>query len=251
MVAIGLFVATFVIAQSRIESFALGMLLVLPVLWQRPPAKSWRTFAPRVVAVIGGPLGFFAWFGSIQQMPIDFAPPAITFSLIFLAAIVGATALFFFPTLDFLARWGIPLVFAGALVSYLFPLFGSRNHFFFLRLNTFYGEGLWGYTWWFFLAAGIFLAIDRAKTPRENIVLWLAAVVVMLTILVKALDNFGKPGQGVIRDGWSDSVNRTLFHSFPLITAMGSVAVSRMLRRFGDEEDRQAEVNTVNPSTLR
>lgn len=247
MVAIGLFVATFVMAQSRIESFALGMLLVLPFLWQRSPKKTWRAFLPRLLAVLGGPMGFLIWFGSIQAMPVDFAPPAVIFGVIFLVAIIGASSLFLVPGLNDVARWGIPLAFAGALISYLFPFFGSRNHFFFLRLNTFYGEGLWGYTWWFFLAAGIFLALDKTKTPRENLALWLGVVVVMFTILVKAIDNFGQAGQGVIRDGWSDSVNRTLFHAFSLVTAIGAVAVSRVLRRSSAPTASAGEPTTPNP----
>ena len=233
MVAAGIFVATFVMAQSRIESFALAMLLALPFLWQKPDSKTWGLLAPRLVAVLGGPIGFFVWFVSIDVAPVTFAPRAVIFAVVFGAAIGAAVILFYLPSLGNLARWGIPLVFTGGLVAYLLPFFGSRNQLYFLQLNTFLGEGLWGYSWWFFLAAGIFLASDRHRTPRENLVLWLGMVAVMFTILIKSIDNFGQQGQGNIREGWSDSVNRTLFHSLSLVTAIGAVAISRILRRFG------------------
>ena len=249
MVAGGLFLSTFVMAQSRIESFALGMLLVLPFLWQKPASKTWAVFAPRLVAILGGPIGFFVWFMSIDVAPVTFAPRAVIFAVVFGAAISAAVIFFYRPSLGYLARWGIPLVFAGALVAYLLPIFSSRNQLYFLQLNTFLGEGLWGYSWWFFLAAGIFLASDRQKTPRENLVLWLGIVAIMFTILVKSIDNFGQQGQGNIREGWSDSVNRTLFHSFGLVTAIGTVAISRTLRRFGLAQKGQPGNESVTTST--
>lgn len=233
--AIGIFVATFVMGQSRIESFALAVLVVLPFLWSHQGEKTWTAFLPRLLAAVGGPLGFIVWFASIGTTPRDLSPAWAIFTIVLAGGIVAGGFFFLFPRLDVLARYSIPLIMVGGLIPYLLPLGGSRNNFAFLRLNTFYGEGYWGFTWWLIVAAMIFLLLDNKKTPRENLVLWLATVVILFTILVKAADGFGQRW-GSIRDGWSDSVNRTLFHSFSLVYTVTVAAIVSIITRWGSRK---------------
>lgn len=249
----GLFLATFVMSQSRIESFVLAVLVVLPFLSPKPFERTWKDFWPRLLAVLGGPIGFIVWFASIGRVPIEFASPGVMFLIVMLVAAITVAVLYFAPWVQHLARWAIPAVFVAALVPYLLPIGGTRNNFYFVWLNTFLGEGFWGYTWWFVLATFIVLALDRTKTPRQNLLLWLGIVVILFTLLVKAIDNIGQPSQGNIRDGWSDSVNRSLFHSIPLAIAVGSTALVRFFDRLSRPREayrRDARASDIRPERV-
>lgn len=228
-IGVGLFVSGFVIAQSRIEGFVLAVLVTLPFLWRAVGEGFVGDLLPRLVASLGGPMGFSAWFLSIGEVPVGL-PAWLVFFLVLISGPLLAIALYFFPFLRSRAKTIVPLIFLGGLIPYLFALAGSRNNLAPFLQNTFLGSGLWGIIWWVAIGLMVALGVSHGLNPRERYVLWLATVSLLFTVLVKALDLSGT-GWGTIREGWSDSVNRTLFHSVPLVIAVMTLSLFRLLTR--------------------
>ena len=222
--------ATFVLAQARIEAFVLAVLLVLPVLWREKVVGNGSDFLQRLIVSLSGPIGFTAWFTAIGANPPGGINPILFYSALFGGTITLAAILYVRPTLREIFIVGIPAAMMSGLFFYLLPIGGSRNNLAYLWNNLFEGLGYWGYTWWAVTLLVILLALSPQKSSRERLILWLAFVAILFTVLVKAFDG-SLERWGSIRDGWSDSVNRTVFHTFSLVTAIAVIAVSRLVSK--------------------
>lgn len=223
------FVAGFVIAQSRIEAVALALLLMVPLLFfsHRRNSGASRRY---LTALFGAPLGFFLWLVTTDAFVFEIVPAPVV-ALIFVPLVV----LLIFPRISApLGRILVPGVF-GILVAlaiwFLFLADGSerrRTQFF---VNTFLGDGMWGYGPWAFLL--IVLVTSLWKMPhRDALLLWVTAVAILFTIDVKIIDGLievgGIPGFG---RGWTDSTNRAFFHLFAPITAVMAIGIIRSINK--------------------
>jgi len=226
---IGGFVAGFVIAQSRIEAVALALLLLVPLLYfsrRRNPNASRR----ELTALFGAPLGFFLWLVTTDAFVFDIIPAPVV-ALIF----VPLAVLFIFPRVSLpLGQILIPSVFgvlAALAIWFLFLGDGSerrRTQFF---VNTFLGDGMWGYGAWTFLLIVLVTSLWK-MSHRDALLLWVAAVGILFTIDVKIIDGLievgGIPGFG---RGWTDSTNRAFFHLFAPITAVMATGIIRSISK--------------------
>ena len=220
--------AGFVLSQSRIETFVLALLLVMPILERPRNAEAPGELSQRLVIALSGPAGFSVWFIAIGVSPVgQFEPWLLSVALI-AVVFCGSVSLYFFPALRGFATVGIPLGISVSLILFLFPVAGSRYNLVPLWQNIFGGDGYWGYSWWFMLLATLYLAYSARKSSRERTLLWMTLIAVLFTVLAKALD-ISPEFWGIIRLGWSDSVNRSIFHTFPLITAASAIGVARFL----------------------
>jgi hypothetical protein len=214
------FVAGFVIAQSRIEAVALALILMVPLLFfsHRSNINASRR---ALVAFLGPPTGFFLWLLTTDAFVFDIVPAPVV-ALIFVPLI----ALLIFPRISRpLGRLLIPSVF-GTLIAltiwYLFLIDGAerrRTEFF---VNTFLGDGMWGFGAWAFLLIVLVTSLWK-MSHRDSLLLWVTAVAILFTIDVKIIDGLIEVG-GVsdFRRGWTDSTNRAFFHLFAPLTATRS-----------------------------
>ena len=224
---IGGFVAGFVIAQARIEAVALAFLLMVPLLFfsHRRTINASRRY---LVAFFGPPLGFFLWLITTDAFVFDYVPAPVV-ALIFVPFI----ALLVFPRISRpLGKILVPGV-IGILIAltiwYLFLVDGAerrRTQFF---VNTFLGDGMWGYGAWAFLVIILITSLWK-MSHRDALLLWVTAVAILFTIDVKVIDGLievgGIPGFG---RGWTDSTNRAFFHLFAPITAAMVTGIIRTL----------------------
>lgn len=229
LVPFGGFVAGFVIAQARIEAVALALLLMVPLLFfsHRHSIGASRRY---LVAFFGPPLGFFLWLVTTDAFVFDYVPPAVV-ALIFVPFI----ALIILPRISRpLGRVLVPGV-IGILIAltiwYLFLVDGAerrRTQFF---VNTFLGDGMWGYGAWAFLVIVLITSLWK-MSHRDALLLWVTAVAILFTIDVKIIDGLievgGIPGFG---RGWTDSTNRAFFHLFAPITAVMVTGIIRALNK--------------------
>jgi len=222
--------AGFVLSQARIETFILAVLLVMPILWRDRVSEGGDVFLKRLTVALSGPVGFTAWFTAIGAPPPGGIDPIMFYAVIFGGTTALTVILYLRPTLREIFIVGVPAVMISGLFVYLLPIRGSRNNLAYLWRNLFEGGGYWGYTWWAITLLVILFALSPRKTSRERLLLWLAFVTVLFTVLVKAFDG-SLERWGSIRDGWSDSVNRTVFHTFSLVTAVAVIAVSRLVTK--------------------
>jgi len=252
--AIALFTTTFVLAQTRTEIFILGYLLLLPYLWRRPNEMGFRALSLRLLAALGGPVGVTLWWGAADSSPLDALPAGVTLSVILLVAIGATLFVFYLPGVRSVVAIAIPAVLAGGTVPFLLQRRRSgANNLEPLVANTFLGEGMWGYVWWLVLIGFTVVFATRNKTAEERNLLWLTVIAILFTIVIKATDGMGGGRLGIIRLGWGDSVNRTLFHSFPLVFAITTLGLSYWLRlsRPPDRFGESLRKNTLGMSLLK
>lgn len=223
------FVAGFVIAQSRIEAVALALLLMIPLLFFSHRRNS-NASRRHLIALFGAPLGFFLWLVATDAFVFDIVPAPVVALIFFPLAL-----LFIFPRISApLGRVLVPGVFGILVVLTIWFLLladgseGRRTQFF---VNTFLGDGMWGYGPWAFLL--IVLVTSLWKMPhRDALLLWVTAVAILFTIDVKIIDGLievgGIPGFG---RGWTDSTNRAFFHLFAPITAVMATGIIRSINK--------------------
>jgi len=225
----GTFAAGFVIAQSRIETAGLALLLTVPILIfadKRPPAES----RARLAALLGPPLGFYLWLVTTDAFVFQ-AIPAVAVAGIFLPVVV----LILWPQLSgFIGRLLIPLV-LGLLIGLTFWFFviadggASRRSQFFK--NIFLAEGMWGFGVWAFLAIALIGSLWK-MSQKDALLLWGTIVALLFTIDVKIVDGLfvfgGIPGFG---RGWTDSTNRASFHLFAPMTAVMVTSIIRSINK--------------------
>ena len=226
--AVTIAITALVLAQSRIEAFVLSFLIVTPLLWQPRRQDAFEDLAQRVIISLGGVMGFSMWLLATGITPIRSLGPWFLVSLLISAVVAGTVALFFVSPLRRIAHATLTISLVVALAVYLLPIGGSRNNVAPLWQNIFLGTGYWGYSWWFVLVGAVLLYLQRNSNSREQLLLWLAFVAVLFTFLAKALDE-SPEAWGIIRLGWSDSVNRSIFHALPLMTAVASIGFHRFL----------------------
>ena len=223
------FLAGFVVAQSRIEAVALALLLMVPLLFF---SHRHSTGASRrhLFAFFGPTFGFFLWLITTDAFVFDYVPAPFV-ALIFVPLI----ALIIFPRISRpLGRALVPGVIAiliALTIWYLFLVDGAerrRTQFF---VNTFLGDGMWGYGAWAFLVIVLFTTLWK-MSHRDALLLWATAVAILFTIDVKIIDGLievgGIPGFG---QGWTDSTNRAFFHLFAPITAVMVTGIIRALNK--------------------
>ena len=226
---IGGFVAGFVIAQSRIEAAALALLLMVPLLFfshRRTLNASRRSLVP----LLGPPTGFFLWLITTDAFVFDTIPAPIV-ALIFVPIIV----LLVFPRISRpLGRILVPAVFGILLalgILYFFVVEGGQSRRAQFFVNTFLGDGMWGYGAWAFLLIVAVTSLWK-MSHREALLVWVTAVAILFTIDVKIIDGLievgGIPGFG---RGWTDSTNRAFFHLFAPLTAVMVTGIIRVTRK--------------------
>lgn len=226
--AVTIALTALVLAQSRIETFVLSFLLVTPFLWQSPRQFGWRDLVQRTLISLGGVGGFSLWLLATGITPLSSIDPWLLAILLVSVVLAGTTGLFFVSFFRRIAQLALTATLIGALLVYLLPVAGSRNNIAPLVQNLFLGAGYWGYSWWFVLVGAILLYPGRSMSRREQLLLWLALVALLFTFLAKALDESSE-AWGIIRLGWGDSVNRSIFHAVTLVTATASMGFAKFL----------------------
>ena len=239
-IAIAISAASFVLAQTRIEAFLLALLISLPILWRERAISPRPDYLQRLTVALGGPIGFALWFAGVGSFPLGSINPGLFYAVLFGGTVIVTTVLFLWPGLRNVLMVGIPTVMISGLFFYLLPIGGSRNNLYYLWLNLFEGAGYWGYVWWVITILLVVFTLSPAKTSRERLLLWLTFVAILFTVLVKAFDG-SLDRWGSIRDGWSDSVNRTIFHAYSMVTAVAVLLVSRLIGKNQNSVGRVTE----------
>lgn len=239
-----------VLAQSRIEAFVLSFLLVTPLLWQSRREDAFQDLAQRVIISLGGVMGFSMWLLATGIAPVRSLGPWLLVSLLISAVVAGTVALFFVSGLRRIAQALLTFTLVALVIVYLVPLAGSRNNIAPLVQNIFFGTGYWGYSWGFVLVGTVLLYVLRNPGGREQLLLWLAIVALLFTFLAKALDESPETW-GIIRLGWGDSVNRSIFHALPLMTAAASIGFAMFLGFVKSRTGRSARRKIVDVTSMR
>ncbi len=224
-----LVVTGIVLTQSRFEAFILVFFLSLPILWSlRAKSVNWRGILHAVAISLAWPVGFSVWIGALGNFPVSGISIWLISVMSFVGAVIVATVLYGVPGSRYYVIHFVWATLLGSTVAFLFFAREGEDWSAFYA-NTFQGEGQWGSFWWVPVLAIVFLTVSK-KTSVEALVVWLTVVIILLTILVKITDGFPLGRLGRIRTGWGDSVNRTLFHAFPLVTAIVAVSLHKIFR---------------------
>ena len=236
------FVAGFAIASTRPEGVALALILAFP-MFMPPALETGRQAALRLVAVLGGPLGFVTWFVTTNFFALS---PLVTF-IVSALLIVAVVTVFF--VIHAKTSWFVTVVTiagAGILGIALLQLLGSLpslNTLTTFATNSFLGTGFWGVTSWVFVGVFILHALIKTDQRVTNLVV-LTAFAVVFTIAVKIVDGLvvvgGIPGLSL---GWFDSVNRSFFHLIALPSAL-FLRLGALVTQPEDKEIRSGSART-------